>query len=160
MKQSAYQYCLYLLSGQDYSGYKLKQKLKLTGFEAEEIEETLQKLTEKNYLREDEYKRLLTRKLISKGYSDSMIKRRAEQESLEIGGDDLQVERTDLDLSSHDIISQLIQKKLRGRTVPSERLERQKLKDKVLRFVMSKGHSYQDCKELIEKELKSMSQSE
>jgi len=160
MKQSAYQYCLYLLSGQDYSEYKLRQKLKLKGFEAVEIDETMSKLIEKNYLRQEEYQRLLTRKLISKGYSDSMIKRRAEQESLEIASIDLQTQRTDMDLSSQDIITQLIRKKLRSRSIPWDKLERQKLKDKVLRFVLSKGHSYQDCKTAIETELSILMETE
>ncbi len=160
MKQSAYQYCLYLLSGQDYSEYKIRQKLKLKGFEAEEIDQTLNKLIENNFLRQEEYTRLLTRKLISKGYSDTMIKRRAEQESLEIEPADLQEQRSDLDLSSQDSITQLIKKKLRNRSIPADKLEKQKLKDKVLRFVLSKGHSYQDCKAVIESELKLLMDSE
>lgn len=160
MKQSAYQYSLYLLSGQDYSEYKLRQKLKLKGFEAPEIEETLTRLIEKNYLRQEEYQRLLTRKLIAKGYSDSLIKRRAEQESLQIDSTDLQAQRSDLDLSSQDIIIQLIKKKLRSRSIPTDKLEKQKLKDKVLRFVLSKGHSYQDCKTAIESEFKTFMEAE
>jgi SOS response regulatory protein OraA/RecX len=41
MNQSAYQYSLYLLSRQDYSEHKLRQKLKFKQFETQEIDETI-----------------------------------------------------------------------------------------------------------------------
>ena len=159
MKQSAYQYALYLLSGQDYSAFKLRQKLKLKQFSADEIDETLRRLTEKNYLREAEYKRLLARRWMAKGYSDQLIKRRGEQEELTFSREELAEWRQELGTTSHDAIQKLVAKKIRGHEIPYEREARQKLKEKVSRFLLSKGYSYDEVKRAIDTALRSVSEA-
>jgi regulatory protein len=154
MKQSAYQYALYLLSAQDYSEFKLRQKLRLKQFEQTEIDETLTKLIEKNYLREEEYKRLLARRWIAKGYSDSMIKRRGEQEQLSFTSEDLLNCRQEMDRSSEDTISLLVQKKMRGRDLPIDREGKQKLREKVSRFLLSKGYGWDDVRKAVDEAMK------
>jgi regulatory protein len=154
MKQSAYQYALYLLSAQDYSEFKLRQKLRLKQFEQTEIDETLTKLIEKNYLREEEYKRLLARRWIAKGYSDSMIKRRGEQEQLSFTSEELLNCRQEMDRSSEDTISLLVQKKMRGRDLPIDREGKQKLREKVSRFLLSKGYGWDDVRKAVDEALK------
>lgn len=154
MKSTAYQYALYLLSAQDYSEYKLRQKLRLKQFEAAEIDETLQKLIEKNYLREEEYKRLLARRWIAKGYSDSMIKRRGEQEQLTFTSDELLALRSDMDRSAEDTIDLLVQKKMRGREIPADREGKQKLREKVSRFLLSKGYGWDEVKKAVDGAMK------
>lgn len=149
MKQSAYQYALYLLSGQDYSEFKLRQKLRLKQFEQEDIDETIKKLTEKNYLREEEYKRLLARRWMNKGYSDQMIKRRGQQEDLEFSSSELSDWRDESGRSSDEVITSLVSKKLRGKTIPSDREARQKLRDKVSRFLLCKGYGFDEIKTAI-----------
>jgi regulatory protein len=149
MKQSAYQYSLYLLSGQDYSEFKLRQKLRLKQFEQNEIDETIKKLIDKNYLREEEYKRLLAKRWISKGYSDQMIKRRGQQEDLEFSSKELRDWRDESGRSSDDVITALVSKKLRGKVIPSGREERQKLRDKVSRFLLSKGYGFDEIKTAV-----------
>ncbi len=149
MKQSAYQYALYLLSGQDYSEFKLRQKLRLKQFEQIEIDETITKLTEKNYLREEEYKRLLAKRWMSKGYSDQMIKRRGQQEDLEFSSVELNDWRDESGRSSKDVITALVSKKLRGKDIPCDREERQKLRDKISRFLLSKGYSFDEIKTAV-----------
>ncbi|MFP5459292.1 MAG: regulatory protein RecX [Bacteriovoracia bacterium] len=154
MKSTAYQYALYLLSAQDYSEFKLRQKLRLKQFEAAEIDETLQKLIEKNYLREEEYKRLLARRWIAKGYSDSMIKRRGEQEQLTFTSDELLALRSDMDRSAEDTIGLLVQKKMRGREIPTDREAKQKLREKVSRFLISKGYGWDEVKKAVDMAMK------
>ncbi len=154
MKQSAYQYALYLLSGQDYSEFKLRQKLRLKQFELTEIDETLKKLIEKNYLREAEYKRLLAKKWIAKGYSDQMIKRRGEQEQLCYESHELNAWRDESGTSSQSVIDKLVAKKLRSGAIPEEREAKQKLREKVSRFLLSKGHSYDDVRRAVDSALK------
>lgn len=154
MKQSAYQYALYLLSAQDYSEFKLRQKLRLKQFEQTEIDETLTKLIEKNYLREEEYKRLLARRWIAKGYSDSMIKRRGEQEQLTFTAEELLSWRQDMDRSSDDTISLLVQKKMRGRDLPFDREGKQKLREKVSRFLLSKGYGWEDVRRAVDEAMR------
>ena len=145
----AYQYALYLLSGQDYSAYKLRQKMRLKGYEAEEIDSTITRLEEKNYLREGEYKRLLAKRLMGKGYSDKLIKRRAEQEELEFSAEELGDIREESGRPAEDMMESLLAKKLRGKMIPIDRLERQKLRDKVTRFLLSKGYGFDEIKKAI-----------
>ena len=160
MKQSAYQYALYLLSAQDYSEFKLRQKLRLKQFEQTEIDETLTKLIEKNYLREEEYKRLLARRWIAKGYSDSMIKRRGEQEDLTYESTELTEWREDVGSNTGDVIEKLVQKKMRGQTVPTDRLAKQKLREKVSRFLLSKGYGYDEVRRAVDSAFKARDKSD
>ena len=154
MKSTAYQYALYLLSAQDYSEFKLRQKLRLKQFEPAEIDETLAKLIEKNYLREEEYKRMLAKRWISKGYSDAMIKRRGEQESLTFSLEELKEWRIDSGAHSSDVISKLVQKKIRGQEIPTDRIAKQKLREKVSRFLLSKGHSFYEIRKAVDQVFK------
>jgi regulatory protein len=151
---TAYQYALYLLSGQDYSEYKIRQKMKLKGYEAEEIDTTVGKLIEKNFLREEEYKRMLAKRWISKGYSDNMIKRRGGQEKLEFGSTELIQMRDESGTSSLDVISKLVAKKMRGQDVPTDRHAKQKLRDKVSRFLLSKGYGWDEVKRAVDAAMK------
>ena len=151
---TAYQYALYLLSAQDYSDHKMRQKLKLKGYETEEIETTMSILVEKNYLREDEYKRMLAKRWISKGYSDNMIKRRGGQEKLEFASADLTTIRQESGANSSDVITKLVAKKLRGQDIPTDRNAKQKLRDKVSRFLLSKGYGWDEVKRAIDAALK------
>jgi regulatory protein len=146
---SPYQYALYLLAGQDYSEYKIRQKLRLKGHDAEAIDETLAKLKEKNYLREDEYKKLLARKLIRKGQADDMIKRRVQQENLTLESQEMDDIRAELGVSKEEAITQLVAKKMRGQVWPEEREKRQKLQQKVYRFLLSRGFSYDEAKRAV-----------
>lgn len=155
---TAYQYALYLLSGQDYSAYKIRQKMKLKGYEAEEIDQTVEKLIEKNYLREEEYKRMLAKRWISKGYSDSMIKRRGGQEDLAFETSDLAALRDESGTSTNDVISKLVAKKMRGQTVPTDRNAKQKLREKVSRFLLSKGYGWDEVKRAVDAAMKPASE--
>lgn len=148
-KSSAYQYCLFLLSGQDYSEYKIRQKLRQKQYEATEIEETIAKLSEKNYLREEEYKRLLARKLMRKGKADGLIRRQVEQEKLSISAQELTELRDEVGLSKEDALAQLVKKKMRGKAWSSDREERQKQQEKVYRFLLSRGFSYDEAKSAV-----------
>ena len=148
-KSPAYQYCLFLLSGQDYSEYKLRQKLKLKGYEATEIDETLTKLIEKKYLREEEYKKLLVKKLMRKGKADGLIRRQIEQEKLTIDSSEMNALREETGVSKEDTITQLVMKKTRGKPGPTDRAERQKLQEKIYRFLLSRGFSYDDAKKAV-----------
>ncbi len=150
MTQSAYQYSLYLLSGQDYSAFKLRQKLRLKEFAPAEIDETIAKLQEKNYLREGEYKRLLARRWIAKGYSDTMIQRRGSQEELTFTREELTEWREDMGQGSGESIARLVEKKLRGREIPADREGRMKLREKVCRYLIARGHGYDEVKRAVD----------
>lgn len=151
MNQRLYNYCIHLLARQDYSEYKLKQKLRSKPDNLpHEIDEVISKLTELGLLREENYKRLFIRKWMLKGESEEKIRRRGAQEKLELSCEDFEIAKRELCFDDSDSIAKLVAKKLRSRSIPENLLERYKLRDKVLRFLISKGHSFEESKKAIE----------
>ena len=148
-KSSPYQYALYLLSGQDYSEYKIRKKLRSKGFEQIEIDETVERLIAKSYLREEEYKRVLVKRLMRKGKADGLIKRQIEQEKLHIDTAELEELREESGTPKEEMIAQLVEKKMRGKTWPTDRAELQKLQQKIYRFLLSRGFSFDDAKAAV-----------
>jgi len=55
----------------------------------------------------------------------------------------------ELGFTDDDSIEKLVAKKLRSKEIPSDFKEKMKLRDKTLRFLISKGHSYDDSKKAI-----------
>ena len=65
-----YNYCIHLLARQDYSEYKLRQKLRSKPQNLPHmIDEAIEKLKDKGLLREEAYRRLFIRKWMMKGES-------------------------------------------------------------------------------------------
>lgn len=142
--KKAYNYCIYILSKRDYSTHKIRQKLKDRKHNPETIETVIDDLVEKNYLREEEYKKQRIKQHILRGYANSFIIQKLNQEKLTAVDEEIDALRSEQDLHAAGIIEYLIEKKLRGKEIPKEWEDRQKLKAKVLRFLISKGHSYSD----------------
>jgi len=92
---------------------------------------------------------LLARKLIRKGQADGMIKRRVQQEKLTLDSQEMDGLRADMGMSSEDSINQLVAKKMRGQVWPEEREKLQKLQQKVYRFLLSRGYSYDEAKRAV-----------
>ena len=80
--KKALDYAIRILSIKDYSIYKMKMKLKERKFSPEEIDVTINKLLEYNYLREEEYARMRIKQLLVKGFSNSYILQKLSQEGL------------------------------------------------------------------------------
>lgn len=151
MNQRIYNYCIHLLARQDYSEYKLRQKLRSKKDNLpHEIDEALDKLKEKGLLREENYKRLFIKKWLQKGESSNKIKMRANAEKLELTDENFANVHEEADLNKKDIIDALVQKKLR-RVNPSELPYEEKLalKQKIFRFLISKGHSFEESNQAI-----------
>ncbi len=152
MNQRIYNYSIHLLARQDYSEYKLKQKLRSKKDNLpHEVDEVLVKLKEKGLLREEAYRRLFIRKWMIKGEAEDKIRKRGSQEKLTFEDDEFEKIATELGFTDDESLEKLVQKKLRGKSIPTDRLGKQKLRDKVIRFLMSKGHSFSDIKPVIEK---------
>lgn len=150
MSQRIYNYCIHLLARQDYSEFKLRQKLRSKKQNLpHEIDEAIQKIKEKGLLKEESYRRLFIRKWMMKGEAEDKIRKRGAMEKLQFGPDEFKVIEQELGFTDDDSIEKLIQKKLRSKEIPSDFESKQKLKDKVLRFLISKGHSYDDSKKAL-----------
>lgn len=152
MNKEAYNYSINLLSRRDYSKYKLSKKLKEKKFSNEDIDLVIEKLIEQKYLREDEYLRIRTRQLIEKGLSDHLIIRTGIEERIDITLELITSLRSEYERSSDDIIDELVKKKIRYKTYNGFE-EKMKLKNKVLRFLISKGHSFDDSNRVLSKYL-------
>ena len=139
-----------LLSRRDYSQYKMSQKLKEKGHCLETIEVTIEKLIDQNYLREDEYKRIRIKTLLVKGHSDYYIKQKCEQEHLQITDEDIEQIKEKYEFSNEQIIQDLVQKKIRGIQIPNNFEEKLKIKNRIFRFLISKGHRYDEFKSIVE----------
>lgn len=157
MNHRIYNYCIHLISRQDYSEYKLRQKLRLKKDNLpHEIDEVIEKLKENDLLNEKNYRRLFIRKWTMKGESEEKIKRRGSQEKLIFQKEEFTQARIELGLTDDSNIEKLIQKKLRFVEIPKDFETKKKLRDKVLRFLISKGHDFDDSKKALQKYLESL----
>jgi regulatory protein len=146
---TAYDYCIYLLARQDYSEFKLRQKLRQKLFASPEIDETLLRLKTLGYLKEASYRRLFIRKWMMKGESEDKIRQRGAMEKLEFASEEFELVRKELGSSELDSIEKLVTKKLRNKAIPQDFVEQRKLRDKTLRFLISKGHAFDDARRAI-----------
>ncbi|HXH31654.1 MAG TPA: regulatory protein RecX [Bacteriovoracaceae bacterium] len=150
MQNKIYSYCIYLLARQDYSEFKLRQKLRQKKeYLPHEIEETVTQLKEKGYLREAGYRRLFIRKWMQKGESEQKIRQRGNMEKLQFEPEEFIEVEKELGFNDEDSIEKLVEKKLRSKEIPTDAKEKSKLKDKVLRFLISKGHGYDEAKKAL-----------
>lgn len=145
-----FNYCIHLLARQDYSEYKLRQKLRSKPQNLPHmIDEVLVKLKAKGLLREEAYRRLFIRKWMMKGEAEDKIRKRGALEKLEFEDEEFRNVEVELGFSDEESIEKLVAKKLRMKDIPDDPKEKFKLRDKVLRFLISKGHSYEDSKKAI-----------
>jgi regulatory protein len=152
MNSRIYNYSLHLLARQDYSEYKLRQKLRSKKDNLpHEIEEVLEALKERGLLNEANYRRLFIRKWMIKGESEDKIRMRGAQEKLEFEREEFELASQELGIRDEDNLEKLIHKKLRAKTIPEDWDEKYKLREKTLRFLISKGHSFDEAKKAIDR---------
>ena len=154
MNQRIYNYSIHLLARQDYSEFKLKQKLRSKKDNLpHEVDEVIETLKSRGLLREENYRRLFIRKWMIKGEAEDKIRKRGALEKLEFTVEEFRQAEEELGFTDQDSVEKLIAKKLRSKEIPTDFTEKQKLKDKVLRFLISKGHDYSEAKTHLNKYL-------
>ena len=147
MNQRIYNYSVHLIARQDYSEYKLRQKLRSKKDNLpHEIDEVLEALKSRGLLKEASYRRLFIRKWMMKGESKDKIRKRGGMEKLNFEDHEFEDVTKELGFSDEDSLEKLMDKKLRMKEIPKDRNERQKLRDKTLRFLISKGHGFDEAK--------------
>lgn len=147
--KKAFDYAIRILSLRDYSVHKMKQKLKERDCSPEDIEAVVEKLLEYNYLREEEYTRQRMKQLIVKGYANKVILQKLSHEHLNASEEEIESIRNEQDLGSYGQLSYLIEKKLRYKEIPTEFEAKMKLKNKIMRFCLSKGYSYSEINQAL-----------
>lgn len=145
-----YNYCVHLIARQDYSEYKLRQKLRSKPQNLPHmIDEAIEKIKAKGLLREEAYRRLFIRKWMMKGESEDKIRKRGAQEKLQFEDEDFELCSRELGFTDDDSLEKLVAKKLRSKDIPKDPKEKFKLRDKVLRFLISKGHGFDEARKAL-----------
>lgn len=158
MNQRIYNYSIHLLARQDYSEFKLRRKLLSKKDNLpHEVDEVLAALKSRSLLNEINYRRLFIRKWMMKGESEDKIKKRGAMEKLTFDSEEFRAIEIELGFTDDDSIEKLIHKKLRSKEIPKDRESFMKLRDKVLRFLISKGHDYSDAKTALQNYIQSVS---
>lgn len=156
MNKRIYNYSIHLLARQDYSEFKLRAKLRSKKDNLpHEVDEVLEALKANGLLKEENYRRLFIRKWMMKGEAEDKIRKRGAQERLSFSAEEFQLVEQELGFNDEDSIEKLVAKKLRSKEIPTDPSEKQKLREKVLRFLISKGHDYSDAKNSLNKYLNS-----
>jgi len=151
MNTRIYNYSIHLLARQDYSEFKLRQKLRSKKDNLpHEVDEVLDALKVRGLLKEENYRRLFIRKWMMKGESEDKIRNRGSMEKLQFEAEEFRAIELELGFGDQESIEKLVHKKLRSKVIPEEYEEKMSLKNKVLRFLISKGHSYDDCKKALQ----------
>lgn len=155
MSSRIYNYSIHLLARQDYSEYKIRQKLRSKKQNLpHEIEEAIEKLKANGLLKEAPYRRLFIRKWMMKGESEQKIRQRGGMEKLTFEEGEFEAISEELGFSDDESLEKLVQKKMRSKTIPSDPKEKYKLRDKILRYLISKGHSFEESRKTIEAQFK------
>ncbi len=138
---NAYQYSIKLLTQKDYSQAKLRRKLLEKDFEEQDIDETINCLIEKRFLREDFYIEARVRGLMKKFYSPYFIQQRLEQENCFVQIDTIDEIFAEQKVSTIDQITEFIQKKIKITSTCD--------KQKLIAQLMNKGHEIDEIKQVL-----------
>lgn len=147
MKKKQAYYCLVkLLSSRDYSEFKLREKLRLKGFQQEEAEDAISEIKNLGYLKEGNYILARITAFMKKGYAPSYIEQKLKSEHLNVSQQSIQEVFADYGYSEEKQIQFLIEKKLRGNR---ENKQNEVDVNKVLRFLLSKGHNFSKAMKIL-----------
>lgn len=142
MNKDCYKRAIRLLTQRDYSRPKLCKKLVSVGFAQEDSEQVVEKLYAEGLLKEQWYIEARIRGLMRKGYSSSHIQQRLEQEQLSVEINQIDELFIEYGHNEEDQLTQLIQKNGKQWLNQWPQLaneERQKVKQKLMRKLVSKG---------------------
>lgn len=145
-----YQYAIKLIARKDYSRHKLKKKLLDKEFQGQLIDELIDLLIEEKYLREDYYKEARIKGMINKGYHPSYIHQKMYQEHCPVTDQEIEDVLSECSVNEETLLNELIKKKYRIMdTLDGGKSDQQK-REKILRFVASKGHCPHQARRIIE----------
>jgi SOS response regulatory protein OraA/RecX len=153
--KAAYNYAIRLLAQRDYSQIKLTTKLKermvkFDSYDLDDIEVAIEKVLKQGYLKEYLYIEARIKGLMHKNLSPTHIQQKLKQEQLNVEISKIDSIFYENEETEEQQIKNLIRKKSCG--VNWEDLDDaaiHKKREKILRFLISKGHKYADCKQYL-----------
>lgn len=144
ISNKAYLYLVKIISNRDYSEFKLREKLREKHFDDQEIDQAINEIKTKGYLREDVYSESRVRIFMEKGYSPFFIRQKLAEEHLSLSSEEIDAVFLLHSLTPEDQIERLIRKKIQGKMVVDYAAE-----NKILRYLISKGHDFGDSKKVL-----------
>ena len=137
-RKKCYSYSIRLLGKKDYSHYKMRQKLLQRDYERETVEDVMSEIIEKKYLREDLYIEARIKGFIRKGYNPQAISYRLSQEKCYASIEEIMAIYEQIESDPDQQLRELILKKVR---IDYDFVkDKEKLRQKTLRYVASRGH--------------------
>ncbi len=149
-KKPVYNKCLDLLAKQDYSQSKLINKLLQNNYSINEISEAINKLKSLKLINEEEYAKRRVKTLIKKNYGKIYILEILEQEQTQVTEKLITQCFYELDITSKGQILSLIEKKAKNIQIEADTHRKLKIKQKIFRYIVSKGHSQELTHQLID----------
>ncbi|WP_372653315.1 regulatory protein RecX [Halobacteriovorax sp.] len=148
--KSAYLYIIKLLTKKDYSEHKLRVKLGSKGYEEADIDLAIEEVISKGFLREKEYATARAKVLMKKGYHPQYIEAKLAEEQLSVTSSTINEIFEEYNMTTDSQLSELLEKKLRIQ-VPSQLINAQdKIKQKLIRYCLTKGHELEDITNTLE----------
>ncbi len=142
-RKKCYNSAIAHLARKDYSRFKLRKKLVEKGHERGTVEEVLDELIERNYLREDLYKEARIKGLLRKGYSFNAVSYKMSQEMCPATEEEIFAVAGENDLTGNDQLRELIEKKVR---IDYDFVSnKKKLRERTLRYAVNRGHNISDA---------------
>lgn len=151
--KKCYQSAIKLIARKDYSKYKLKNKLLDKGFQSHLIDDLIDILVDEKYLREDYYKEARIKGMIYKDYHPTYIHQKMYEEKCPVTDQEIEDVLALVNTTELDLLTNLIKKKYRiMESLDSSKSDEQK-KEKILRFVASKGHCPHEARSIINSQI-------
>jgi regulatory protein len=146
-----YSAAIKLLTRRDYSRYKLSQKLLEKGHSDYEIDQVINELVEKKFLREDYYIEARIKGLLRKNYGVHYILKKLHEERIECSHQFIEQISSEIGLTAEQQISQLVCKKILTLKATLTHFEK---KVKILTLLQNKGHDIENARPIVSKLLK------
>ncbi len=145
-KKRAFGYAIKLLSMRDYSEKILRRKIIEKKYPAPIADKVIEDIKDLGYLKEDLFLEARIKAFMHKGYSQNFIYQKIKLESHLITEELISKIFQEHQITEHHQIHMLLQKKYRPSPqtpdeAPISFEEKQKVSQKLARFLMSKGHS-------------------
>lgn len=150
MNKECYKASIRLLSKQDFSKFKLKQKLQRK-FDIEDIEEVIIELEKQRFLNELEFTKGRIRHLLKRRKSPFYILHKTKIEGLDISISLINELQSELGLKNDQVVEQILLKKLKMIKKPIWDQGIFKVKEKLYSYLMSQGYNGLDYTDLITK---------
>jgi|JI10StandDraft_1071094.scaffolds.fasta_scaffold966681_2 SOS response regulatory protein OraA/RecX len=135
-------YLLRILTRRDYPRHQLENKLKKFSLTAVEIKQVIDELIEDGLFKKDSYKMGRSRELLKKGFGKRVIEQKLKVVKESLAPSELTTLCEDLEITSQNQIRQLIEKLLSKESSAS--LEPQKRKQRIINFLVRKGHNFNE----------------